>query len=54
MTETAINWKIKVKISNKEVEVVGMSKEWTQEKFKELEAKYLKKASEEAEKYAER
>ncbi len=54
MTDTPINWKIKVKISDKEVEVVGMSQEWTQSKFKELEDKYLKKTIEEAEKYAER
>jgi len=54
MTDTANNWKIKVKISNKEVEVVGMNREWTQETFKELEAKYLKQKIEEAEKYAER
>ena len=39
--DIGIKWKIKVKVQDKEVEVVGTNYERTSEKFAELEKKYF-------------
>ena len=39
--EVGVSWKIKVKIGDKEIEVVGVTPEYTYKWFKELEKTYL-------------
>lgn len=39
--EVGVSWKIKVKVDDKEIEVVGMSPDYTYKWFKELEKRYL-------------
>jgi hypothetical protein len=41
MADEGINWKIKVRRGEIEVEVIGVADDWTYKTFKELEKKYL-------------